>query len=94
MSESVRLLLSVAAAEDMELSSLDVKTAFFYGLIPLTQFIYMRHSAGLTDSDMPAVIRLHKCIYGLPHAPAMFRKHSDTSLRSFGFTPTVSGPRL
>ena len=42
MSESVRLLLSIAAAKDMEVSRLDVKTAFLYGLIP----------AGLTDADM------------------------------------------
>ena len=58
MSESVRLLLSVAAAEDMEVASLDVKTAFLYGLIPITQFIYMRRPAGLTDVDIPAVICL------------------------------------
>ena len=94
MSESVRLLLSVAATEDMEVASLDVKTAFLYGIIPLVQFIYMRRPAGLTDVDMPAVIRLRKCIYGLPHAPATFREHSDRNLRSFGFTPTVSDPRL
>ena len=94
MSESVRLLLAIAASEDMEVASLDVKTAFLYGLIPLFQFIYMRRPAGLTDADMPAVIRLRKCIYGLPHAPATFRAHSDAALRSFGFRPTVSDPRL
>ena len=94
MSETVRLMLSVAATEDMEVASLDVKTAFLYGLIPITQFIYMRRPAGLTDADMPAIIRLQKCIYGLPHAPATFRQHSDATLRSFGFTPTVSDPRL
>ena len=54
----------------------------------------MRRPAGLTDADMPAIIRLQKCIYGLPHAPATFRQHSDATLRSFGFTPTVSDPRL
>ena len=94
MSESVRLLLSVAATEDMEVASLDVKTAFLYGILPLVQFIYMRRPAGLTDADMPLVIQLRKCIYGLPHAPATFREHSDRNIRSFGFTPTVSDPRL
>ena len=54
----------------------------------------MRRPAGLTDADMPAVIRLRKCLYGLPHAPATFRKHSDAVLRSLNFTPTVSDPRL
>ena len=40
MPGTVRLLWSVAAAEDMEVPSLDVKTAILYGLIPLPQFIY------------------------------------------------------
>ena len=73
MSETVRLMLSVAATEDMEIQSLDVKTAFLYGDVPEGQYIYMRLPAGLTDADMPAVIRLRKCLYGLPHAPATFR---------------------
>ena len=55
---------------------------------------YMRRPAGLTDTEMPALIRLRKCLYGLPHAPATFRKHSDAALRSLGFIPTVSDPRL
>ena len=37
---------------------------------------------------------IEKCIYELPHAPTAFRKHSDAILRSFGFSPTVSEPRL
>ena len=94
MSETVRLLLSVAATEDMEIGCLDVKTAFLYGDVPDDQYIYMRRPAGLTDTDMPSVVRLRKCLYGLPHAPATFRTHSDTTLRSLGFTPTVSDPRL
>ena len=94
MSETVRLLLSVAATEDMEIGCLDVKTAFLYGEVPEDQYIYMRRPAGLTDVDMPAVVRLRKCLYGLPHAPATFRRHSDDTLRSLGFTPTVSDPRL
>ena len=54
----------------------------------------MRRPAGLTDADMPAMIRLRKCLYGLPHASATFRKHSDAALRSLNVTPAVSEPRL
>ena len=61
---------------------------------PGNQYIYMRWPAGLTDVDMPAVIRLKKCLYGLSHAPATFRKHSDTTLGSIGITSTVSDTRL
>ena len=42
MSETVRLMLSVAATEDMEIQSLDVKTAFLYGDVPESQYIYMQ----------------------------------------------------
>ena len=54
----------------------------------------VRRPAGLTDTDMPAIIWLQKCIYGLPHAPAKFRKHSDVTLRSYGFSLTVSDPQF
>ena len=70
MSETVRLVLSVAATEDMEIQSLDVKTAILCVDVPEAQYIYMRRPAGLTDADMPAVIRLRKCLYCLHHAPA------------------------
>ena len=43
---------------------------------------------------MPTIIRWQKCIYGLPLAPATFRNHRDYTLRSLGFTPTVSDPCL
>ena len=44
--------------------------------------------------NQQAVIRLRKCIYGLLHAPATFRKHIDAVLRGIDFTPTVSDPRM
>ena len=91
MSETVRLLLSAAAAEDIEIASLGVKSAFLYNLIPLIGFIYMRDPG---NADMPAAIRVQKCTYRLPHAAATFRKHNDASRRSFGFTSIVSDPSL
>ena len=41
-----------AATEDMEIGCLDVQTAFLHGVIPITQFTYMRGPAGLTNADM------------------------------------------
>ena len=61
---------------------------------PDEQYIYMRRPAGLTDLDMPPVIRLLKCQYGQAHVPATVCRHSDEILRSQGFKPTVSDPRL
>jgi len=89
-SESVRLLLCIAAELDLELLSVDVRTAFLYPTIPADEPIYMRRPTGLTDADMPLVVRLNKCIYGLPMASAQFREHSDSTLRSLGFVPLAS----
>ena len=54
----------------------------------------MRRPAGLTDTDMPSIIKLRKSLYGLPMASAKFREHSDKSLKDMGFKPTISDPRL
>ena len=94
MSESVRLLLAIAAAEDLELQSADVSSAFLYGDIPENQFIYMKRPKGLTDIDMPNLVRLRKSLYGLPMASAKFREHSDRTLKNMGFNPTISDPRI
>ena len=84
----------IAAAEDMELESADVNSAFLYGEIPDTQSIFMKRPSGLTDVDMPPVVRLLKSIYGLPMASAKFREHSDQTLKQMGFNPTISDPRI
>lgn len=86
--ESVRLILSIAAAEDMFIYCVDVKTAFLYPPLKPDEIIYMRRPKGLTDADMPAIVRLKKCVYGLPQASAYFRAHSDATLRAFGAVPT------
>ena len=77
MSESVRLLLAIASAENIELESADVNSAFLYGEIPDNLFIYMKRPTGFLDSDMPPFVRLLKSIYGLPMASAKFRDYSD-----------------
>mmetsp|Transcript_9724 Transcript_9724/g.9805 ORF Transcript_9724/g.9805 Transcript_9724/m.9805 type:complete len:420 (+) Transcript_9724:643-1902(+) len=56
--------------------------------------MYMRRPVGLSDQHMPAIVRLKKCIYGLPMAPAAFRQHSDQALQGMGFKPTVSDPNV
>ena len=55
MSETVYVLLSVTAIEDMDIGCPDGKTTFIYGDAPELQFIYMLRPAGLTNVDMPAV---------------------------------------
>ena len=90
-SESVRMILAIAAEMDLELECVDIKTAFLYGDLK-SEVIYMRRPPGLTDEDMPAIVMLKKCIYGLPQASNRFREHSDKTLREGGFVPLISDP--
>jgi hypothetical protein len=90
-SESVRMVLAIAAEMDLELECVDIKTAFLYGDLK-SEVIYMRRPPGLTDEDMPAIVMLRKCIYGLPQASNRFREHSDKTLRKDGFVPLISDP--
>jgi hypothetical protein len=63
-SESIKIILAIAAELDMILESVDVKTAFLYPELKPDEIIYMRRPAGLTDADMPEVV--HPCkIWGL-----------------------------
>ena len=86
-SESVRMMSAIAAIEDWEMESVDVKTAFLNAPLKPGEIIYMRRPAGLTDEHMPAIVRLKKCIYGMPQASAYFHEHSDKVLRSFNCNP-------
>ena len=93
-SESIKIILAIAAELDMILESVDVKTAFLYPELKPDEIIYMRRPAGLTDADMPEVVQLTHCIYGLPSASAYFREHSDKTLKGIGFKPTISDPQV
>ena len=61
--KSINILLSYAAAKSLEISSIDIKTAFLYS--PLQEQLYLRHPPGLSDTIMPPVVQLHKCIHGI-----------------------------
>jgi len=87
-SETVRMCLAIAAIEDMEMEAVDIKAAFLYSPLKPGEDIYMRRPPGLTDEHMPQIVKLRKCIYGMPQASAYFHEHSDKVLRSFGCIPT------
>jgi hypothetical protein len=84
--------MSIVAELDYEMCCVDVETAFLHSDLPSDKSIYMRRPVGLTDTDMPEIVELKKCIYGLPHASQLFRKHSDNTLRALHFLPTISDP--
>ena len=87
-SETVKICLAIAATEDMEMESVDVRAAFLYSTLKDGEVIYMRRPPGLTDAHMPKLVKLKKCIYGMKQASAYFHAHSDAVLKSFGCVPT------
>ena len=74
---TLRFLLGVVAAENLELHQLDLKTAFLYG--DLDEEVYMEQLQGFaTPSLGHLVCRLRKSLHGLKQAPRQwYRKFDD-----------------
>jgi hypothetical protein len=81
---SINILLSIAAAENLEMASIDVKTAFLYS--PIKELVYLKRPPGLSPNIMPAVVKLNKCLYGLRQAAHEWRLLLDTTLKTQGFS--------
>lgn len=64
--ETICVLISVAACENLDLTKLDVKISFLYGT--LKEAIYMRQSEGCDDNSSQ-VCRLFKSLYGVKQSP-------------------------
>ena len=84
-SDTLRLLLSLAAEHDMDLVSHDIKTAFLYSDLKADENINLRRPNGVTDDVMPPIVHLQKCLYGLPQASKYFDEHLSTRMLSIGF---------
>ena len=78
-------MLSVVAADNLELIQLDVKTAFLQG--DLKEEIYMEQPKGfLATGQEHLVCRLRKSLYALKQAPRQWYKKFDDFIRSVGFS--------
>ena len=65
---TLRFMLGVVAADNLELIQLDVKTAFLHG--DLQEEIYMEQPKGFVASGQEHLVcRLRKSLYGLKQAP-------------------------
>jgi len=93
-SETLRLFLSVAATLDLDLNTHDVKTAFLHPSLKPEEKIYLRRPKGATDDQMPPIVELLKCIYGLPQASKYFDEHISERLLKIGFRRCVSDNQL
>jgi hypothetical protein len=90
-SESIRILLAVAAGRDMNVHHMDVKTAFLYGT--LKEEIYMAQPKGMTSVESPDwVCKLNKGLYGLKQSPRVWYEEITNTLISMNFKALVADP--
>jgi Reverse transcriptase (RNA-dependent DNA polymerase) len=88
---TLRALLSVVAAEDLELMQLDVKLAFLNG--ELEEDIYMQQPPTY-EQGSGLVCHLQRSLYGLRQAPRAWNLRFRKELAALGFRQTQSDPSL
>ena len=66
---ALRLILALAAAEDLHLRSIDISSAFTYG--DLEEDIYMHQPEGFQEGGPNKVLKLKKSLYGLKQAASV-----------------------
>lgn len=86
---SIRLLLSYAASEKLDLIPFDVKTAFLHG--DLKETIYMVQPEGFDDGS-GRVCELKKSLYGLKQAPKQWNEKISNYLEQIGMVNTDDDP--
>jgi len=80
---SIRVLLAIAAAEDLELHQLDVDTAFLNG--DLKEEIYMKQPSGFEKPGQEHLVcRLKKSLYGLKQAGRSWYEKIDSAFAELG----------
>ena len=74
---SIRFLLFIAAAFDLQVEKMDVKTTFLHG--DLEKEIYMKQPEGLiVKGKNELVCKIKKSLYGLKQSPRMWYQNFDT----------------
>ena len=87
--ETICILLTLAALEDWDIKSLDIKTAYLYG--ELDEEIYMEQPKGyIKKGQEEKVCRLLKSLYRLKQSALQWNKELHKSLLTLGFTCTRS----
>ena len=90
---SLRLFLSVCAAENLRIFQADVKNAFLQA--PLAEKIYMRAPPGYsskTKAGEEEIIELRQAVYGLKQSSACFWTAMNSHLAKNGFTSLLGDP--
>ena len=85
---SIRVLLAIVAAEDMELEQMDVKTAFLHG--ELEDDIYMAQPEEfVAQGKEQHVCKLKKSLYGLKQSPRRWYMRFDKFMLDIGYERSI-----
>ena len=91
--ETIRLLMSLAAANKWEIHHLDVKTAFLHGELKETVFVYQPEGFEIKGSESK-VYRLNKALYGLRQAPRAWNNKLNSILKELRFFKCSKEPSV
>ena len=89
--KSIKVLLAIAAVEDLEAVHMDVSTAFLNGT--LKEKVYMEQPEGFEDGT-DQVCLLHRTLYGLKQSPREWYKEVKRTMVDLGFSPTAHDPSV
>ena len=84
---SLRTVLALAAAEDMEVHTMDVSSAFLNG--DLDKEIYMAQPEGFA-AGQEHLCRLKKSLYGLKQSPRQWYQKLHSTFVALGFSRCAS----
>ena len=88
--KSIKLMLSLAAKNNMEIHQMDFDTAFLNATVK--EDIYMEQPEGFHVGDANMVLKLNKALYGLKQAPREWNKTIDKFMRGLGYQVLRSDP--
>ena len=88
---TLRVLLAIAAANNMQVHQLDVKTAFLNR--ELDEEVYIEQPPMFEEGEH-LVCHLKKALYGLKQAPRAWHQKLKTELGKFGFEASAADPGL
>jgi hypothetical protein len=86
---SLRVIFSIAAAQDLELGGLDIDTTFLYA--PIREDVYIKQLLGFDDGT-PNVCHIRRCLYGLKQSPREFNELLRDLFVSKGWRQLMSDP--